>query len=372
MSKDDLPPVWEIPAHTSAKHEMLRRYLGAWFGIFGRSQWQQRANYIDGFAGPGVYESGEPGSPVIALRTLLEHTSFASMATHFNFLFNEGDPERADILRDQVEAVRVEAGGWPGNVNVQVCNDNFFDLGEELLGAMEPGKVLAPTFFFIDPFGYKDVPLSLIRRLLDHKGCELLFYFDFNSVNRFGTAHVVDPTLTEYFGTDAFQHAPKSGDPRRAAYFHDLFEAQLRSECGLSYIQSFEMVRSSGHTGYYLFFGTRNLDAFDKMKQAMWAIDPTGNYRFSDRYADVDVLFGDEVDTTPLRGELLRQFAGRSVLIEVVTQWVIMSTPFASNHVKRASLKVLEDADQISVTGKPGRRRGNYPDGTVIHFPELS
>lgn len=31
---DSLPTVWERPPHTKAKHDILTRYLGAWFGIF--------------------------------------------------------------------------------------------------------------------------------------------------------------------------------------------------------------------------------------------------------------------------------------------------------------------------------------------------
>ncbi len=32
---DSLPTVWRRPPHTKAKHDILTRYLGAWFGIFG-------------------------------------------------------------------------------------------------------------------------------------------------------------------------------------------------------------------------------------------------------------------------------------------------------------------------------------------------
>lgn len=32
---DNLPTVWERPPHMKAKHDILVRYLGAWFGIFG-------------------------------------------------------------------------------------------------------------------------------------------------------------------------------------------------------------------------------------------------------------------------------------------------------------------------------------------------
>ena len=57
--------LWEIDPHTRAKHEILQRYLEAWFPIL--SSYHHRIVYIDGFAGPGRYKGGELGSPIIAL-----------------------------------------------------------------------------------------------------------------------------------------------------------------------------------------------------------------------------------------------------------------------------------------------------------------
>jgi three-Cys-motif partner protein len=67
------PPetIWPIEEHTKAKHRILRRYLDAWLPIM--SSRNRRLIYIDGFAGPGVYAGGEPGSPIIALNAYLEH-----------------------------------------------------------------------------------------------------------------------------------------------------------------------------------------------------------------------------------------------------------------------------------------------------------
>jgi three-Cys-motif partner protein len=59
--------LWEIEPHTKAKHEILRRYLGAWFPILGSKI--PKIVYIDGFCGPGRYKGGEEGSPIIAIRT---------------------------------------------------------------------------------------------------------------------------------------------------------------------------------------------------------------------------------------------------------------------------------------------------------------
>ena len=57
--------IWPIEPHTAAKHQILRKYLDAWLPILGT--YNNRMLYIDGFAGPGEYTGGEPGSPIIAL-----------------------------------------------------------------------------------------------------------------------------------------------------------------------------------------------------------------------------------------------------------------------------------------------------------------
>ena len=43
--------LWDIEPHTKAKHEILERYLDAWFPIL--ATYNQRIIYLDGFCGPG-------------------------------------------------------------------------------------------------------------------------------------------------------------------------------------------------------------------------------------------------------------------------------------------------------------------------------
>lgn len=93
---DHMETVWELEPHTQAKHDLLRRYLGAWFGIMGRSA--GRIVFFDGFAGPGTYKGGEPGSPVIALKTLLDHSNRYD-ACQYVLIFNEADRARYDSLQ---------------------------------------------------------------------------------------------------------------------------------------------------------------------------------------------------------------------------------------------------------------------------------
>ncbi len=107
---DQLGDTWDCPPHTAAKHELLGKYLDAWFAIFGQSG-QGRVLYLDGFAGPGSYKGGEDGSPMLAARRLLNHSAFDRLAgTEYVFAFNEGDSARHAQLCEAVQKLKAEYG----------------------------------------------------------------------------------------------------------------------------------------------------------------------------------------------------------------------------------------------------------------------
>lgn len=150
MSKK-LPTVWPLTPHTEAKHQLLKHYLGGWFPIL--STWNSRIVFFDGFAGPGVYTKGQPGSPLVALDTLMQHNSWPQMQQkEFVFLFNEGDAARFAVLEQTVEDYKLAHAPWPENVKVSLVNDHFEDTVQELLDTLAAQRArLAPTFAFVDP-----------------------------------------------------------------------------------------------------------------------------------------------------------------------------------------------------------------------------
>jgi three-Cys-motif partner protein len=366
---DKLDDIWDRPPHTAAKHELLAMYLDAWFAIFGQSN-RGRAVYLDGFAGPGSYKGGEDGSPILAVKRLLEHRAFDRLAgTEFVFAFNEGDPTRHAELCRAIERLKEPYGdAWPKSIQiVEPTNLEFGQFANGIIASLE-GKQLAPTFFFIDPFGYRDISMKQVAEVLKYPACDLLIYFDFNSANRFATAGNVDHLFEEYFGSDAYKNAPPAGDPRRAEYLHDCYEAGLRSICKMSHIQSFAMETDGGRVGYYLFFCTNDLQAFDRMKAAMWKIDPSGGFRFSDKFAGQNVLFGPQQSTAPLRHAILKNFAGRTVRVPEISRWVIEATPFHSGQLKRATLQPMEKQGEIAVH-RP-HSRAQFNNDVTVTFPQ--
>lgn len=98
----------EVQAHTKAKHDILRQYLRAWFPImatFAEKSGSKVMRYIDGFAGQGKYESGENGSPVIALDVVSDSKSLKNRGLIFEFLFFEETPEKFHRLEEVLSAV---------------------------------------------------------------------------------------------------------------------------------------------------------------------------------------------------------------------------------------------------------------------------
>jgi three-Cys-motif partner protein len=363
---------WELPPHTKIKHEILKRYLDAWLPILG--SWSGRIVFIDGFAGPGRYSGGEPGSPVIALQALLDHPYFKQPRPGRKIVlaFIEQDSERAAALREEVDAIP-----RPTWVIAEVLEGAFSDHMTDILNAIEADKKqLAPTFAFIDQFGFKGLPLALISRIMHHPRCECLVSFMYEYINRF-LAHPSAAIQTQYdelFGTEKWRALTAIDDPEvRKDSLVSLYRNQLQAVAGLKYVRTFEMLNEGNRTEYFLFYGTNDKRGLSKMKYAMWKADPMGGQVFSDRsVSGQGVLFEPGADITPLRRQLQDRFRGQGLVsIEAVSDCVLEETAYSELiHLKRATLASMEQEGLLEAHRPHDKRsrRGTFPDGTKLRF----
>jgi three-Cys-motif partner protein len=371
------PKIWPIEDHTKAKHALLRRYLGGWFPVLTAQGYNPRVVYLDGFAGPGVYANGEPGSPLIALHTLVNHAQFEKLGhTQFLFLFVEGRKDRAEQLEAEVERFWSERhGGKPGNVTTLVFAEEFIDVAGKLIDMLaESKRQLAPTFAFIDPFGWSGVPLDVIGRLLSFDRCEVLFNFMYDSINRF----VMDqrPNIAKHFAElfgsseELHREAGAMSGEQRKEFLRDLYASQLREVAGFKFVRSFELVDADrGRTAYYLMYGTCHPKGLEVMKDAMWSLDPVAGQSFTGRTGGQEVLFGGEVDLEPLCAAILDRFRGSEPNIDAIERFVLEETDFKTTHYKKGVLKELERNEVIQCLSSR-RKRFTYPSGTVLRFPK--
>jgi three-Cys-motif partner protein len=370
-----MPPkttLWPMEPHTAAKHVILRKYLQAWLPIMSRlvGNWavdrRGRLLLLDGFCGPGRYQGGEDGSPLIMLKTFIEHSQRDDIRAELVYVFIDEHVERINHLRREITAL----GELPAQVKIDTIPGRYEDVFTEALDDIEDeGQHLAPAFAFIDPFGYTDASMRLTGRLLRFQRCEALIYMPLPFIARFIGIPEQAPGLDRLFGCDRWREAiPLNGEARRRV-LHDVFRDQLAAEDGGRLVRSFDIPSAKG-TGYHLFFTTGHEKGMEAMKNAMWSVDPFEGRQFRDTTdSDQLVIFGEQVDTGPLIAGLRSRFGARDFTIEEATSYTIRDSAYKRGHLKTKTLAPAEKAGQIEVL-TPRPRACTYPDSTRMRFIE--
>jgi len=360
--------IWPIDPHTRAKHEILRYYLQAWFPILGRTS--RRIIYLDGFAGPGIYKDGEEGSPIIAIETAKGHILQKKFNAEIIFWFIEKEAKRAAKLKENLQDYFPIL---PKKMFYEVQGAEFAPTLESVLDDLEEkGAKLAPTFAFLDPFGFSGLPMKLIGRMLTYDRCEVLITFMSGFINRFND-ELRETTLDELFATKKWRQIRDIRDPdKRKRFLLDLYKVQLQSVGGATFTRSFEMIGENNQTIYHLVYGTKHWKGLKAMKEAMWNVDRRGTYKFSD-ITDVEQRFiidySQEVHWVPIAADMVfNEFKARTSTIEEIERFVVTKTPF---RFRKSILKHLEKTASPKITDVVGRKRKHtHPKGCSITFSD--
>jgi len=356
--------LWEIEPHTKAKHEILRRYLGAWFPILGSKI--PKIVYIDGFCGPGRYKGGEEGSPIIAVKAAMAHLRLLANSD-VHFLFIDERKDRIDHLKSELALLNP-----PHNFYLDPKVNEFESTLTQILDDIDRrGRQLAPTFAFIDPFGFKGAPFELTRRLLSNQRTEIFVNIMIDFINRFAE----HPNFTDrehiqnLLGASEEEIDDVVASPDRILAFRQLYQDKLRQYA--RFVRFFEMRDHKNKVIYYLFFASNHPLGHAKMKEAFWKIDKQSGFKFSDRTdPNQPVLF--EIDPSiDLAKHVKKYFLGTVKLSEEVVNYVVDETAYTESQCKKALL-YLENNSEITIedSKKDGskRRRTTFPAGVVIHF----
>jgi three-Cys-motif partner protein len=328
------------------------------------TSWSGGVNYIDGFAGPGEYLGGEEGSPLIALSAILGHGT--KLRANFWALFVEADRERYEVLRRKVTDIPL-----PKNIRAGCHCGKFEDVMTGILDNLDrKASVIAPTFVFIDPFGFS-IPISIVKRIMSRPRCEVLITFMYEEINRFIGDPKLWDCLTQLYGNDEWQRVIPIKDPgTRVRELQGIYKRQLEAEAAIRFVTSFKMTNKANRTDYFLFFGTNHLMGLKKMKAAMWDVDESGSFEFSDATYNPaqPTLFQTKPNYQSLKKAIIDKFGGMSVKVVDLETFILTQTPFRETHYKRPILAPMEREGEIKVNGAKDRRRGSFPENCVIEF----
>jgi three-Cys-motif partner protein len=354
--------VWDADPHTLAKHRLLQAYLAAWLPTLLHGGYD-RVTYAEGFAGPGIYRGGEPGSPVAALRAFLGQRRLLAGGRTVDMVLAEKDHRRMTELRRQMGRALTEAPVAPAGISVEyVCGDH----AKVLLPALERiGAMRRPVFAFLDSYGGPDVPLDVARRIGSAPASEVLVTFGTSFFIRFCEVEGHQAEGDRVFGGPQWRQVAKLAPREKKPFLVATYRRSLR-QAGFRFVLSFEMLDEQGHD-LHLVFGTTHRAGLEKMKDAMWAIDPIGGVRFRDpRDPSQGMLdFTINPDFGPLRRSLLAELSHGPRTLALLKEHTLVETVYRPPHARTVVQELLR---QGAVQRDP--ERGHLTDATVIRVAE--
>ncbi len=357
---------WALAPHTAAKLDILGAYLRAWFPILSRGRNFDRIIYIDGFAGPGRYQHGEDGSPIVALKAALGALN-GQVQLPFEFHFVERRRRMVAALRANIAHLR-EHRIIPSNVEVYVHGGLLFeDAYQQHIRPRLMAHPRAPAFALVDPFGWTGLPMQILTDLMRRPSTEVLVNFMFEEINRFLNHSDQHDNFDELSACPDWRQGYELAGATRKKFIHDLYRDQLHRAAGARYVRSFEMRNARNVSDYFLYFASNNRLGLAKMKEAMWKVDPGGGYSFSDATNfDQAVLFQPEPDRRELRRLIVERFAGRRATVNQVELFVLEDTPFHAQHYRKVLAAMEGDAGLTPINPPPSRRRGTYANPELV------
>jgi three-Cys-motif partner protein len=309
MAEDVNPEYWEECSNLQLqKHALIRCYLGGWYPKLG--SWAGRVLYADTHAGRGKHSSGELGSPLVALDTLVSHSHRERLLERceFFFLFIEADQKNVESLKEEIKT----RTPLPKRVILQVITGDCFGALKSLLETIRERKSqLAPAFIFVDPYGFK-VPGSLLRELMAAGRVELFVNVIWRELDmaiaqaKAGVQRAaagLATTLDQVFDGPEWRSRIDSADfDVRSDQAVDL----LREKVGATWSTSIRMLGDNGNTRYLLAHFTNSDDGRDLMKDCVWKVCPDGGY-YVRKWDDVSqgTLIKPQPDLEPVRSWVL-------------------------------------------------------------------
>lgn len=358
--------IWNIPPHTKAKHVLLKAYLDQWLPIlvqYGPQHKLNRLIYVDGFAGPGIYKGGEPGSPLVALDSVVNSNVISKYGGVVEMVFVESDQRRFATLSEQLNRYRDDPQVESGRVVVEPYQEEFATVLARLIAkSATRDRRMEAMLAFVDPFGFSGVDMRQVTSLLQYPRCELIFNFMVDSVVRFRnhSNSGIQQGILDLFGGDDYLSEFATG-----GVSYGLAEVFMRKVAELGqfeFVREFKMINERGKNNFIV-FATHNIKGLEAMKEAMWKVDPEHGKRFSD--IEKNPLFASVPDLRGFKDGIYRKFQGKRVVVGDIENFVIKGD-FRVAHLREHALEPLEHDGSIGVerTGKHG-----YPsDRTWITF----
>ena len=349
---------WDYKEQTKAKHEVFNDYIDKWIKIVGA---YNKLNYIDGFGGIGAYKdkSGKIfyGSPVLVAKAIQKIISKLKRAV--NILVIDENKDNLDNIKKIFEYEKI-------NVEPMLINSDFDKAINDILDNVQN---IAPTFIFIDPFGFK-IKIKTIERIMKINKSEVFLNFMFTRINQFLSDKKTKNTFDDLFGPCDWQKFKNLKGAEREKGIVECYRNQLKKFSKYVYYFKLEFP-SKRKTFYYLFHLTNYFLGCAIMKSS-FAKFHYGRVEYRGTRDNQMGLFEvKDIKINNVTSYLKDKYKGQQKSFQQILEEQIDETEFLESHFREA-IKEMENKDlnisRLPPKTKTGRDRRGVDYQDVIIF----
>lgn len=226
----------------------------------------KKVNIIDFFAGPGRDETGQSGSPLIALEEMKKFCANRSAQKVGNreirFHFNDKEQAAIDALKCNIEAIRC-----PKRCCSVSCSTEDFEQSfpKYLPSLTESGTA---NLVILDQFGWKHVDRDVFAKLMACNSTDVIMFVASSNVKRF---------FSQDFVAKQFPDAAMAFRTTNHRFSHLVIRDQFRHwvpEGKRYFVPAFSIRSSTSGNVNGLLLGTPHPKGLNIFLKACWEADP--------------------------------------------------------------------------------------------------
>lgn len=326
---------WNYEGQTKMKHEVLEEYVDNWIQIVGR---YHNLNYFDCFGGCGAYSEENNvfyGSPIRIAKAA--EKNLYSLNRKVNIIIIEKDKENIENLKKIFEHEKLSVkpfiieGDFDENINRILDRSN---------------NNLAPTFFFIDPFGFK-VKYSTLKRIMSVPKSEIFLNFMFTRINEFLSADKIENTLTELFGCDEWRNFVSLSNNLREQAIVNLFRKQLKKIA--NYVYYYRMsFPNKNKTYYYLFHLSKHYLGCSIMKSSFAKYNYGKVEYMGPKHGQLTLFDKEDIKIDEVKNFIFLKYSKRKLCFLDIVEENIDEVPYLESELRKA-IQCLKKENLVTV-----------------------
>lgn len=164
---------------SKVKASIVSEYFPKYCSIIVRKHVPEKIGYLDLFAGPGMYEDGNPSTPILIARNCLKDEELKNRVW---MVFNDkcySEQLKENFLKEFPEGTFKYKPHFGHSTVGESQEINNFIVKNTCKGRFNE----QPSVLFIDPWGYKGIETNVLSQFLSYWGNELFIFINSKRIN---------------------------------------------------------------------------------------------------------------------------------------------------------------------------------------------